>query len=272
MTDNTIDFTCALVERYLAASNLDPGGVEILEAGLRTGREKDLKPPDPWQQPLTYYPGLTSKPWHDPATFDWVPRIEEAFPQIRAEALALLESGQFEGSPANANLAEGTWTEVRLYSEGHTFTGNRAAAPRTAELIASIPGATTAGLTFFAHVGPGTHVARHWGPHNARLRCHFGLVVPPGCSMRVGSETRTWEEGKLMVMDDSFDHEVWNNSTESRLVLVFDVWHPDLTPSQIAAIGFASMPYVKMACEVAEAWQRDGSVPRLGRETVEMPA
>lgn len=262
MTDETIDFTCALTERYLATRNLDPGGVAILEAGMRTGRMQDLKPPDPWQQPLRYYPGLTSKPWHDPAIFDWVPRVEEAFPKIRAEALALLEAGQFVMN-ANENLAEGTWTEIRLFSEGHVFANNRVAAPRTAELIASIPGATTAGLAFFAHVGPGTHVARHWGPHNARLRCHLGLVVPPGCSMRVGAETKAWEEGKLMVMDDSFEHEVWNTSTESRLVLVFDVWHPDLTPSQIAAIGFASMPYVTMACEVAEAWHRDGSVPRL---------
>jgi aspartyl/asparaginyl beta-hydroxylase (cupin superfamily) len=70
--------------------------------------------------------------------------------------------------------------------------------------------------------------AGHCGPTNARLRLHLGLVVPDGCSIRVGDEVRSWVEGRCLLFDDSFEHEVWNDADEERLVLIVDVWHPDL--------------------------------------------
>ncbi|HEV2374540.1 MAG TPA: aspartyl/asparaginyl beta-hydroxylase domain-containing protein [Streptosporangiaceae bacterium] len=260
-----VGFTCAMVERFLAAEGLDAGAVELVEAGMRSGRLKENKPPDPWQQPTTYYPGLTAKPWHDPASFAWVPTLEAAFEEIKDEALTLLEAGRYGPNPISGGLAEGTWEEVRLYTEGHTSAANCLAAPLTAKLVASIPGATTAGLAYLAHVAGGTHVRPHWGPHNARLRCHLGLVVPEGCSLRVGAQTGGWTEGKVIVFDDSFEHEVWNTSDRSRLVLILDIWHPDLTPAQIAAIRYGNLPIIKTAYEVAEGWQRHGTVPRLSQ-------
>lgn len=60
------------------------------------------------------------------------------------------------------------------------------------------------------------------------LRCHLPLVVPAGgsCAIRVGNETRQWKEGELMIFDDSFEHEAWNNSGEDRIVLMFDIPNP----------------------------------------------
>lgn len=48
---------------------------------------------------------------------------------------------------------------------------------------------------------------------------------------------RTWEEGKALIIDDSFDHEVWHNGSTFRLILIVDFWHPDLTPQQRASLS-----------------------------------
>ena len=77
-------------------------------------------------------------------------------------------------------------------------------------------------------VRAGTHLAAHCGPSNFRLRCHLGLVVPSGVRIRVGDEVREWEAGKCLIFDDSFEHEVWHDGDEDRVVLICDLWHPDV--------------------------------------------
>ena len=60
------------------------------------------------------------------------------------------------------------------------------------------------------------------------LRCHLPLLIPNGsaCKIRVGDETRHWEEGKLLIFDDSYEHEAWNESDEDRFILMFDIPNP----------------------------------------------
>ena len=93
----------------------------------------------------------------------------------------------------------------------------------------------TMGLTTFSILEPGTHIKPHNGPNNARIRCHFGLITPPGAFLRVGNEIRSWEKGKVRAhwlvrfwhhsykktfcFDDSFEHEAWNNGSSLRLVV-----------------------------------------------------
>jgi aspartyl/asparaginyl beta-hydroxylase (cupin superfamily) len=71
---------------------------------------------------------------------------------------------------------------------------------------------------------------------NGILRGHLALVVPPGCFVRVGPEERTWEEGKVLVFDDSFEHEVWNHSDSVRIVLFTNFWHPCLSEQEIKVL------------------------------------
>ncbi len=91
-----------------------------------------------------------------------------------------------------------------------------------------------------------SHVKPHCGPTNHRLRFHLGVVVPDvsdltnllllpshtaptsplPCFIRVGKEQRTWEEGKVLIFDDSFEHEVGNSAPSDRIILLLDVWHP----------------------------------------------
>jgi aspartyl/asparaginyl beta-hydroxylase (cupin superfamily) len=83
---------------------------------------------------------------------------------------------------------------------------------------------------------PGARIPPHHGVLNSRLICHLPLIVPDRCGFRVGNETRAWEEGKLLVFDDSMEHEAWNDSDRDRVVLIFDVWRPELGEADRRAI------------------------------------
>ncbi|MGH8196396.1 MAG: aspartyl/asparaginyl beta-hydroxylase domain-containing protein [Woeseiaceae bacterium] len=72
----------------------------------------------------------------------------------------------------------------------------------------------------------------HNGFLNSRLICHLPLIVPPGCHFRVGNEERRWERGKAWVFDDTIEHEAWNSSDETRVILIFDIWRPELSDEE----------------------------------------
>ena len=75
-------------------------------------------------------------------------------------------------------------------------------------------------------------IAPHTGFHNSRLVCHLPLIVPDGCWFRVGNETRTWAPSKAFVFDDTIEHEARNASSDTRIVLIFNIWRPDLTADE----------------------------------------
>jgi len=128
---------------------------------------------------------------------------------------------------------KGTWKQFELYSRGRKLLKNCEKAPKTCELVDQFEAAKcTRGQVKFSVMLPETHVWPHCGPTNCRIRAHLGLVVPSGTFIRVGNETRSWEAGKWLIFDDSFEHEVWHNGTSTRLVLIIDIWHPDLTDDE----------------------------------------
>jgi aspartate beta-hydroxylase len=215
---------------------IDPGKLERVRAYLKFRYRLDHpRPADPFQRPRHFFPGLAARPWHEAADFAWTAPIDESAETIRDELVGLLDAQTFV--PYRRDLAlQGEWTTYMLWSFGLPFRDNLARCPRTAELLDSLSISHTAGLTYFSALGPRTHVAAHCGPTNTRLRCHLGIVVPDGCRIRVGSTTRTWEAGRCIVFDDSFEHEVWNDGDRHRYVLILDVWHPDLTPAEVWAL------------------------------------
>jgi len=88
----------------------------------------------------------------------------------------------------------------------------------------------------FSVLHPGAKIAPHTGFINTRLICHLPLLVPPECGFRVGNDTRAWEPGKAFVFDDTINHEAWNNSDQTRVVLLFDIWRPELSEQETALI------------------------------------
>jgi hypothetical protein len=189
---------------------------------------------DAYQRPEFYVPGLEARAWHDPHRFEWVERLERACAEIERECEDLQRSGALSRRPEGRG---GRWETGHLFFLGEKSRELCEQCPKTTEVVESIPGATAAGLVYFAVLSPGTHLEPHCGPINARLRCHLGLHVPDGCSIRVGAEVRHWQPGRCLVFDDSFEHEVWHRGAEPRTVLVLDIWHPDLTPEETSAIG-----------------------------------
>jgi aspartyl/asparaginyl beta-hydroxylase (cupin superfamily) len=71
---------------------------------------------------------------------------------------------------------------------------------------------------------------------NTRAIVHLPLIVPEGCGFRVGGETRAWREGEAFAFDDTIEHEAWNGSDATRIILLFDVWRPELDTAERAAL------------------------------------
>jgi aspartyl/asparaginyl beta-hydroxylase (cupin superfamily) len=100
------------------------------------------------------------------------------------------------------------------------------------------PGIPGAGPTaMFSLLAPGKVIPPHSGVNNTRLLCHLPLIVPQGCWFRVGAETRFWQEGEGFVFDDTIEHEAANPSDRLRVVMIFDLWHPDLSETEQRAIA-----------------------------------
>lgn len=182
------------------------------------------------------YPGLSRRPWHDPATFDVTGYLESHFEAIRDELLGLDSTLFHRESERIART--GNWDVLFLYERGRRHDAACERCPVTMRGIDAHPVMrTAAGLVYVSRMRGGTHIAPHRGPTNLRLRCHLGLDVPAGdCAIRVGGETRAWEAGRCLVFDDVFEHEAWNHTEADRIVLIVDLWHPDLSPGEIALL------------------------------------
>ena len=90
----------------------------------------------------------------------------------------------------------------------------------------------------FSVLRPHTRIPAHYGAVNGRVIAHLPLIVPENCgALRVGDQQRSWTEGELLMFDDSFEHEAWNDSDETRVVLIFDSWNPAITPAERAAFA-----------------------------------
>jgi len=129
--------------------------------------------------------------------------------------------------------------------------------PATARLLAAVPRAY--GHAMFSALAPGTDVSPHTGPTSKKLRVHLPLFVParaaggdPPCCLRVADRVEPQEEGRALVFDDSFEHEAWNrHETQPRLVLILDIWHPDLTEAEVKFLKFAQKSQTRRAKAVS---------------------
>jgi aspartate beta-hydroxylase len=184
-----------------------------------------------------YYPGLSSKPWYDASPFTLVEDLMTHYHDIRSEILQVHGEGFHRESERIRR--EGSWDVLMLYERGRKNVENCNRCPITTSVVeAHNTVRTHAGLIYFSKMKSGTHIAPHRGPTNIRLRCHLGIQVPDGdCGLRVGGETRGWKEGECIIFDDYFEHEAWNHTRDDRIVLIVDVWHPDLSPMEVRLLS-----------------------------------
>ena len=199
-----------------------------------------------FQEPTAYFfPELPQIQYYAPADFAWAPAIEGATDAIRAELQAVLAEGM-EGfrpyirseahQPRDHPLLDKTdWSALFLAENGSLFEEAIARCPKTWAAVQAAPLPRIAGsapTAMFSLLRAHTQIPAHSGVQNTRLTCHLPLIVPPGCRFRVGNEVRQWEEGKLLIFDDTIEHEAWNDSAEDRVVLIFDIWRPELDETE----------------------------------------
>jgi ornithine lipid ester-linked acyl 2-hydroxylase len=186
--------------------------------------------------PIGWFSKVGDHPFHDPDSFLWRASIESNWEKVREELELVLESRDEipnfqEISPSQAALTQDSnWKTFMLYAYGYPIEENCQQCPQTAKLLSTIPGMKTA---FFSILSPGKHIPPHRGPYKGVLRYHLGLIVPEPkeqCRIRVDKEYQHWEEGKGMFFDDSYDHEVWNDTEGRRVVLFVDFVRPVYFP------------------------------------------
>ncbi|XP_064026862.1 aspartyl/asparaginyl beta-hydroxylase isoform X9 [Pogoniulus pusillus] len=192
-----------------------------------------------WQRSLYNVKGLKAQPWwtaKETGYTELVKSLEKNWKLIRDEGLAVMDKRSSLFLPEDENLREkGDWSQFTLWQQGRKNENACKSVPKTCALLERFPEATGCrrGQIKYSIMHPGTHVWPHTGPTNCRLRMHLGLVIPKeGCRIRCAQENRTWEEGKVLIFDDSFEHEVWQEAAASRLIFIVDVWHPELTAQE----------------------------------------
>jgi len=198
-----------------------------------------------------HFPGLVEREFHPRRLFPWIDQVEAATADIAAELEAVMASERAElvpyiqyadhlpleqWRPLNKNR---DWTAIHLWQNGRRIDANADHCPRTIKLLEGIeqPAVHGAGPNaMFSLLAPNTAIPPHVGVSNSRLVCHLPLIVPEGCWFRVGAETRFWRPGEAFVFDDTIEHEALNPTDQLRVVFIFDLWHPDVSPVEREAI------------------------------------
>lgn len=234
-----------LRQRFGAAS------MDRVEQALRVYfQEQAPVYPDPRQRPtFFYFPSLPPAAYLDRSLFPWLEQLESQTDSIREELLQLLssEAGRervFSTEAVEQQNLRGlksppSWNGYYFYRHGERRDDNCAACPVTARTLELLP------LSHVREHGPevlfsvftaGTHLLPHRGVTNTRLVGHLPLLVPPECALNVGGEVHEWQEGRTVIFDDTYEHEAWNRSDRTRVVLIFDLWNPHLTEAERAAV------------------------------------
>jgi aspartate beta-hydroxylase len=193
---------------------------------------------NPVQRPTHYLPELAAKPVYDPKQFWFTGFLEKNFDSIKNEIMGRYREGGMGFRPYDARLIDmGKWEQLVLYEKGAIVERACEMLPVTSSLVSTISETSSLGMTCVSVVYPGTHIVPHCGPTNARLRVHLSISVPEGAYLEVGGERLNWKEGTCIVFDDSFEHQVWHRGDAARIVVIFDIWHPDLSPEDIQALS-----------------------------------
>ena len=213
--------------------------------------ERRTQPDDLRQKPsMLYFPGLPAAPYYPRAEFPWLEAFERETAAIREELLAVMPrterservfaSDEAERRGLAGGQAATAWQGFYFYRHGKRRDENHALCPRTSAALEVLPLVHIQGNApevMFSVLAPGTHILPHRGVTNTRVVCHLPLVVPEGCALVVGGERHEWREGVAVLFDDTYEHEAWNRGSETRVVLIADVWNPHLTAAEREAVS-----------------------------------
>lgn len=200
------------------------------------------------QIPMTYfYPDTDYCEFSDRSSHAWASELEAQTDAIRKEALSMLETaGKFSAyvkadqsrpqGDVHGLMEDDRWSTFYLTEKGRELPERtRECAKTWAAMQRDVPLCDVpnrAPSVLYSLLRAGFRIPPHTGMLNTRLICHLPLVIPDNCRFRVGRQTREWVEGELMLFDDTVEHEAINDSAEDRIVLIFDVWRPEISEAE----------------------------------------
>ncbi|MEM9619993.1 MAG: aspartyl/asparaginyl beta-hydroxylase domain-containing protein [Pseudomonadota bacterium] len=196
-----------------------------------------------YQQPEKFYfPELPQIQFYDPLQFAWTKELIAQTNSILSELEAVLSGTEaFEAYvPASSDtphlhqsaLTGNTdWGAFHLIKDGVRIQDNVTKCPATMSALSLTPQPNVKGkspIALFSRLKPGARIPPHTGLMNTRIICHLPLIIPDNCHLRVGNQMRQWKPGEMLIFDDSIEHEARNQSASDRIILLFDIWRPEL--------------------------------------------
>lgn len=220
-----------------------------------------------WAERLNLkYAILGNPPVYDAAIFPWAKEVEAAWPQIRAELQQVLVRQQdlptFQDISTDVKTisTDSGWKTFFLLGFGIKSEQNIRACPETWKAVQKIPGLKTAMFSIFE---PGKHLPAHRGPYNGVLRLHLGLIVPEPAdklAIRIKDQVCHWQEGKVLIFDDAYEHEAWNHTDKTRVVLFVDFVKPLKFPARFVNRLLMSLaiftPFIREGLDNHKQWEK----------------
>ncbi len=234
--------------------------------GILVKQLEKLLAKDGWLERLIAKNSLVGNSvFFDVEEFPWAKDLEANWMTIRKELEQVLERvdelpnfqdiSKRQYRIANDNL----WKTYFFYAFGFKATKNCERCPETTKLLEQIPGMKVA---FFSILAPGKHIPKHRGKLKTLIRYHLGLIVPEPkekCKIQIADEVKYWQEGKSLIFDDTFYHEVWNDTDGYRVVLFLDIARPLKFPlsviSSLANKLITASPIVQEAKASHKTWE-----------------
>jgi beta-hydroxylase len=217
---------------------------------------------------------IGTEPVFEARHFAWADALRANWRAIREEALAV-SSNPDDVPPLNTIspdhqriAADQGWRSFFLVGYGARIDQNLSRCPVTASVLKQVPDLNSG---FFSILKPGTHIPRHTGVTKGLITCHLGLVIPDGpLRMTVNDQELRWREGEVLVFDDTYPHEVWNDTAETRIVLLVQFERPLRQPGRMLAKAFLGgirrSAFVRDAVENIDKWEEHfRNIEEIGR-------
>lgn len=213
--------------------------------------EREVKYRHEKQRAQVFYFDLPQiPPFYEREGLPWVAALEAQFEALREEILSGLDleadgrpylgdGHQLEGEEWEPVVNKMAWASVHLFSAGVANNSVITKFEKTLEALKNVPLATYRGKpaeVFISVLAPKTTIPPHYGVSSANLTVHLPIVVPGDCGLKAGGEVRVPEEGRILAFDDTWEHSAWNHTDQQRVVLIFEVWNPQLAEPEKQAI------------------------------------
>lgn len=172
-------------------------------------------------------------------SFSWAQEIETSWLEIKNELVAHLSSNArfIPATKSQQVNNHGSWKTMPLMTWGVEFHKNIRNFPETTKVLKQIPGLVSASFNL---LGKNSEIKQHFGETNASVRVHLGLFIPadlPDVGIKVNGTSRAWEEGKVLIFCDGYEHSAWNHSNQDRYILLLDIIRPEFLPRKRLICG-----------------------------------